>query len=162
MLVIALLVIPPESMAAPEDTVWVWFTSCGGPTLTVEILIDKKVVHKTSVSICHTDSDTLRARNESRSIEVRLTPTRDITWSGYRDLPEVAPAGRPLTLSLWQVEAGVTDLSIGVSAMDKDKQNIYMNKVHVAHPDRRDETEIAAGVVVATFPHGGSAKPAKP
>ena len=68
----------------------------------------------------------------------------------------------PLTFSLWQAEAGVTDLSLGVSVMDKDKQTIFMNKVHVAHPDRRDETEIAAGVVIATYPHGAGAKTAKP
>ncbi|HUD71143.1 MAG TPA: hypothetical protein VMQ62_04200 [Dongiaceae bacterium] len=154
------LLVSPVSRAAPENAVWVWFTSCGGPTLTVEIVIDKKVVHKASVPICHTDSDTLRARNESRSIAVRLTPSRAIQWTGYRDLPDVTPADRPLTFNLWEAEAGVADLSIGVSVMDK--QTNFMNTVHVAHPDRRDETEIAAGVVVVTFPHGAGAKSVKP
>jgi hypothetical protein len=156
----ALLFVPLETRAEPEGTVWFWFTNCGGPTLTVEIAIDKKVVHKSSVPICHADRSDTRTRHEGRSIEVHLTPSRAIEWAGYHDVPDVTPAGRPLTFTLWQAGAGADDLTIGVIVMDTETN--FMNTVHIAHPDRREETEIAAGVVVATYPHGASAKPAKP
>ena len=155
-----LFVAPPPMRASAEDPVWCWYTSCGGPTIVVEVRLDNQLIHKTTIPLCHVRREAAPTRDESRVVDVHFTPSRAIEWTGYRDKPDVTPSGHSLALNLWQAGADPDALTIGVTVADG--RMLYMNTVHIAHPDRRDETEIARGVVVATYPRATSAKAAKP
>jgi hypothetical protein len=126
----------------------------------IEVRLDKQLLYTTSVPLCHVQRGDPRAPQESRSVVVPFTPSRAIEWSGYRDEPDTSPSGHPLELTLWQAGADPDDLLIGVRAGGDEMQ--YMNTIHIAHPGQRDESEIADGLVVATYPRIKSAKAAKP
>ena len=138
--------------AAAEAPVWFWHTACGGPTMTLEVRFDKRVVYRASIPLCRMNRDTKTEEKAPRVLDVPFAATRSIKWVGYRDAPDVTPRGQRLHLNLWQAGADPDDLIIGVSAVDEAV--IYMNTVHIAHPDRRDETEVAQGLVVVTYPSG--------
>jgi len=155
----ALLLLVSFARASEEGPVWFWYSNCGGPTMVIEVRLDKQLLHTTSVPLCHAQRDDTRTQDESRSVIVRFTPSRAIEWSGYRDQPDVSPPGHKLELTLWQAGADPDDLLIGVSAAGDEM--LYMNTIHIAHPSQRDESEIADGLVVVTYPRVKGAKAAK-
>jgi len=136
--------------AAAEAPVWFWYTSCGGPAMTLEVRFDKQVVYTASMPLCRMHRQAKTEEKPARVLDVPFEAPRSIKWEGYRDAPDITKQGQRLHLNLWQAGANPNDLIIGVSAIDN--ATIYMNTVHIAHPDRRDETEIAQGLVIVTYP----------
>jgi hypothetical protein len=128
--------------------------------MVIEVRLDKRLLQTAAVPLCHAHRDETRTSNESRSVVVRFTPPRAIEWSGYRDQPDVSPSGHPLKLTLWQAGADPDSLTIGVTAADDEM--LYMNTLHIAHPSQRDESEIADGLVVVTYPRTKGATTARP
>jgi hypothetical protein len=51
---------------------------------------------------------------------------------------------------IWQAGADPDVLVIGLSF--SDGHMIYMNTLHIAHPSQRDESEVATGLTVVTYP----------
>jgi hypothetical protein len=154
-LVAGLAAVVPITAEAP---VWFWHTTCGGPTMTLEVRFDKRVVYRASIPLCRMNREAKTEEKSPRVLDVPFAAPRSIKWEGYRDAPDVTPRGQRLHLNLWQAGADPDDLVIGVSAANESV--ILMNTVHIAHPVRRDATEVAQGLVVVTYP--GSEKVTKP
>jgi len=73
-----------------------------------------------------------------------------IVWSGYRETSDRTRAGQALDFNIWQAGADSEALTFGVTVTRADR--ILMNTVHIGHPDKRDESAIATGLTLATYP----------
>jgi hypothetical protein len=156
----ALLLLVPLARASEEGPVWFWYSTCGGPTMVIEVRLDKQLLYKTAVPLCLAPRDDSRTQRETHPVVVRFTPSRAIEWSGYRDQPDVTRPGQELELTLWQAGADPDDLQIGVSVAGDEM--LYMNTIHIAHPKKRAESAIASGLVVVTYPRAAGTIAAKP
>ena len=79
-----------------------------------------------------------------------LKPDRAMKWEGYRDDNPVSPAHRAIQGDIWLAGSDPDHLFLGVSFANS--KMIYMNTIHIARPNQRDETEIETGLVVTTYP----------
>jgi hypothetical protein len=136
--------------ATSGDTVWFWFATCGGPTMTLEVRLDTATMYKTSFPICRAARATSSSQGEDGRVEFWFTPRRPIVWTGYRDAPDTTRANQVIEGSLWEAGADANDLVLGVSFSTGER--IVINTVHVTHPQTPDATEIAHGLSVLTYP----------
>jgi hypothetical protein len=144
------LLLAASALHAEEGPVWFWLSGCGGPDMAIEVRLDGKLLHKSVVPICRAVREDAAAQGQSSGrIEVRFTAPRAIVWEGYRDGPDRTKAGQELTLDIWQAGADPEDLLLGVDVMDG--KAIHMNTLHIAHPFKRDRSEIASGLEVVTY-----------
>ena len=149
-LVAAVMFIAVRATAA-EAPVWFWFATCGGPVMGLEVTLDGATLYRGEFPIC-------RAARASRSgqgqeagrVRFLVKPDRSITWVGYREPAAVSTPGHLLNADIWQAGADAEDLLLGVSV--SDERDIFMNTIHIAHPGKRDESSIADGLKVVTFP----------
>ena len=152
------LVAGPQA-AALEGPVWSWFATCGGPAMAIEVRLDGATVCKAEFPVCRADRESVESQGQRiGKIRFSVSPLRSIVWRGYRDATAITKAGQVLEADLWQAGADPDDFLIGVSFSDHNA--IYMNTIHIAHPTRRDESEIAKGLTVVTYPltNGGEGK----
>jgi hypothetical protein len=150
LIVIALLSTMTLSRAVQEAPIWFWFATCGGPAMTLEVRFDKTTLEKVTVPLCRALRNSLGSQGEAARIEFAFTPSRAIRWSGDREINDRTRAGQLLEVNLWQAGADPEALTIGVSVMTRDR--ILMNTVHIAHSDRRDQSTLASGLTLATYP----------
>ena len=85
-------------------------------------------------------------------MELWIKPERAVYWKGYRDGGDHSNPKDLLELDVWQAGADTTFLTLGVSVAVAAAGPVLMNTVHVANPDRREETTVAEGLVVVTYP----------
>lgn len=135
---------------AQEDPVWFWFATCGGPAMTLEVQLDGRTLYKSTFPLCRAVRKSPASQGQTARVEFHLHPGRAIRWSGYRDEPETTKPGQTIEADLWQAGADPDALLIGISF--SSRSTIYMNTILVAHPHRRDETTLAKGLVVTTYP----------
>jgi len=140
--------------ASQEGPVWFWFVTCGGPDMTLEIRLDKRIIFKSSFPLCHADRSSTYGRGAAKRLHFAFKPHRAIVWQGYRDEDDTSPANRAIECDIWLAGSDPDALLLGVSFNSSD--TIYMNTIHIAGPTQRDQTEIASGLVVTTYPikHG--------
>jgi hypothetical protein len=143
-------VISGSGGAAQDKPVWFWFATCGGPLMTIEVSLDGAVVNRASLPVCKALRGSAAAQGAAGRLDFTFVARRPMTWSGYRDRPDVTPAGERIEGSIWQAGAEPDTLLLGVSYLTKDR--VLMNTIHTAHPLDRRESEIAKGLVVRTYP----------
>lgn len=143
-------VLPAAPTTARDDSVWFWFSTCGGPMMTVEVKFDGASLSKTSVPVCRAPRGSAASQGQAGRTDFVFTAPRGITWTGYRDAADRTRAGERIEGDLWQAGGEPDALLIGISFMTTDR--ILINTIHIAHPTRRDETAIARGLVVLTYP----------
>lgn len=136
--------------ASQEGPVWFWFATCGGPAMTVEVRLDKTMLYKSSVPLCRADRASVDRQGQASRIEFSFRPDRAILWAGYRDPNDRTPANQLIEGNIWQAGADPGALEIGISFVSGGK--ILTNTIHTAHPGQRDESTIATGLVVLTYP----------
>lgn len=136
--------------ATQDGPVWFWFATCGGPNMTLEFRFDKATIEKVTMPLCRAPRSNASSQGQMGRIEFAFAPCRAMRWSGYRDKSDRTRAGQILEISVWQAGADPEALTIGVSVIVSD--TVVMNTVHIAHSDRRDESTIAPGLTVATYP----------
>ena len=146
------IVLAAGPQATPQEgPVWSWFAACGGPAMAIEVQLDGATVFMAEFPVCRADRESVVGQGQRIGrIRFSLTPVRPIVWEGYRDARDITKAGQVLDGDLWQAGADPDDLLIGVSF--SDGHAIYMNTIHIAHPTRPDESEIAGGLKVVTYP----------
>jgi len=150
-LALGMLLVAGPQAAAQEGPVWSWFATCGGPAMAIEVRLDGATICKAEFPVCHADRERVESQGQwIGKIRFSFSPSRSIIWKGYRDTTDITKAGQVLKADLWQAGADPDDLLIGVSFSDQN--TIYMNTIHIAHPTRRDESEIAKGLTVVTYP----------
>lgn len=141
-----------SATVAQEEPVWFWFATCGGPALTLEVQFDKTMIYKSTFPLCRAERRSVESQGGAGRVQFYFWPQRTIEWSGYRETNETTKANQAIEGDLWQAGADPDDLLIGISFSDDSK--IYMNTIHIAHPARRDQTTVATGLVVTTYPAG--------
>ena len=140
----------PPTRAFQDAPVWFWFATCGGPNMTLEVRFDKRTVEKVVLPLCRAARDSSDSQGETSRIEFSFKPNRPLVWAGYRERADRTPAGQLLEGYIWQAGADPDWLTIGVSFMTRSR--VLMNTIHIAHPDRRDESTIAKGLSLITYP----------
>ena len=151
LLAISLTVIMCGVQASPQEPVWFWFKSCGGPAMTLEVRLDRRIIFKSSFPLCRADRSPVSGQGESKSLYFAFKPHRVIVWKGSRrDEGDPSPANQEIDGDIWLAGSDPDDLLPGVSFVSS--KTIYMNSIHVARPMQRDETEMAPGLVVTTYP----------
>jgi hypothetical protein len=149
-LVAAALLVTPRAEES-EGPVWSWFATCDGPALGVEVQFDTATLFKSVIPLCQAKRTGPASQGQrTGSIHFLFKPERVIVWEGYRGAPDKTKAGQVLQVDIWQAGADPDDLLLGVSV--SDAQTIYMNTIHIAHPSRRDESQIAKGLKLITYP----------
>src|SRR5688572_17193946 len=139
-----------QAPAPAEGPVWFWFATCGGPELTLEVQLDKRVLHRSVFPVCRARRDSAGSQGQAGRIELSFKPGRVIRWQEYRDDGDRSNPDDVLELDVWQAGADRTALILGVSVMGPGR--ILVNTVHIASPNRRRETSIASGLAVVTYP----------
>ncbi len=146
-----ILFLAGAAKAAEEGPVWFWFATCSGPVMGIEVRFDKATIVKVAVPLCQADRGS--ADNQGQRVgKIRFSfrPTRAIVWEGYRETDNKTKAGQLLDGDIWQAGADPGVLLVGVSFADA--HFIYMNTIHIAHPAQPDETKIADGLTILTYP----------
>jgi hypothetical protein len=141
---------------AQEGPVWFWFATCGGPAMNLEVRLDGRTIYKSTLPLCRASRKSVESQGEAARVQFYFRPRRAIKWSGYRHVAETTRPGQAIEADLWQAGADPNDLLIGISFSSSSR--IYMNTVLVAHPGRRDETTVAKGLVVTTYPVGAASR----
>src|SRR5687767_6445017 len=105
-----LIVIGYTALMAPvrgpqERPVWFWFATCGGPAMTVEVRLDKTMLHKSSVPLWRADRASVDSQGQASRIEFSLRPDRAIVWAGYRDTNDGTAANQSIEGDVWQAGA---------------------------------------------------------
>lgn len=144
------LLLVSSALAIEEGPVWFWYSHCGGPSMVLEVTLDRKPILKASIPLCHGERTEGLNRNGAHVLKKRFKPPRAIVWSGFRHEPDRTAPGQQLQLTFSQPNAESDSVAILVNVAGGDR--VYMAAVHVAHPDRRDDTEIAEGLVLSTYP----------
>lgn len=125
-----------------DGSVWFWFSACGGPMMTVEVKFDGISLSKTSMPVCKAPMASAASQGEAGRTDFVFTPSRAIG--------SIAKAGQRIEGSLWQAKADRDAILIGVSFVTSHR--VLANTIHIAHPTRRDESTIAPGLLVLTYP----------
>jgi hypothetical protein len=105
------------------------------------------------VPICRGSQAEQRAAVGSPNVSFSFRPARAIVWHGYRDSEDIAPAGAPLAIELWQASADSSSLMLGITASDPATKAIYMKSVHVAKVSEDSATDIARGLTLSSRPY---------
>ncbi len=135
---------------ARERPVWFWFATCGGPLMTLEVQFEGRIVHKSTFPLCRAGRGTVHQQGQDGRIEFTWRPEHAITWRGYRDTRNRTGTDEVLLGNIWEAGADPDALTLGVSFFSGKR--IVMNTVHIAHPAARDESTIAKGLLVRTYP----------
>jgi hypothetical protein len=136
--------------AGGRAEVWGWFASCEIPNLSLEVRLDRKAIYKSTVPICQAERSTFQ-REDHWLVRFSFTPNRAIVWKGYRDDDSNTTApNQPIEGDVWLAGSDPDKLLLGVSF--SMRRVGYMNTIHIAHPFKRDETEIEPGLLVTTEP----------
>jgi hypothetical protein len=138
------------AQASAEGPVWFWFATCGGPSMTLEVRLDTTILFKVSFPLCRADRDAVTSQGQASNAQFLFRPHRAIVWQGYRDSGDRTGPNQLIKGHVWQAGTDPDAVAIGISF--DDARMIYMNTIHIAHPGRRNETEIAKGLVVRTYP----------
>ncbi len=153
--VITLSLISTSTLA--DDNVWFWYRRCGDIAMTLVVTFDRVPLYRETIPICKTDRTSVPVQDQQRKIDFSFTPSRTITWTGYRDGVDTTGAGVPLRGNLWQAGADADDLLIGVTF--DDVNGAHTNTLHIAYPDKTMRTEVAPGLAVSTSPARAAKSP---
>jgi hypothetical protein len=119
--------------------------------MTLEVRLDGRPLHRSSFPLCLAQRESGDSQGQQVGrMEFFFQPKRRIVWSGYREKNDQTEATETLEVNVWQAGADPDGLTLGVSVMSHDR--ILMNTVHLAHPDRSNESSLAKGLVVTTYP----------
>ena len=144
------IVVASSSLALAAERRWAWSTSCGPASTVLEVTLDQRVVCKKLLSLCLVDAGSAIYQGQSDSAACTVVPDREIKWTGYREAPDVSKAKVPIEANAWQAGGEEDVILMGLSFVAPDR--ILMNTIHIVKPKERSETEIARGLVVATYP----------
>jgi len=140
----------PLETTTPPDSVWYWFATCDGPTMTLEVRLDDVRLYQVSFPICRAGRASSHRQGQAGRFSFWFEPRRAIVWTAYRDDPDTTRARQLVEGDVWQAGADPDDLVLGVSFIAPDR--IMTNTTHIARPGVSDTAQIARGLVIITYP----------
>jgi hypothetical protein len=119
--------------------------------MTLEVRLDKRIIFKSSFPLCHENRSSISGKGELQRLRFTFKPPRAIVWSGYRsEEGDPSPPNQVIEGNIWLAGSDPDALLLG--AVFTSSNTIYMNSIHIAHPGRRDQTEMAPGLLITTYP----------
>ena len=119
--------------------------------MTLEVRLDKRIIFKSSFPLCHENRSSISGKGEFQRLHFAFKPPRAIVWKGYRsDEGDPTPANQLIDADIWLAGRDPDALLLGVSFVSSN--TIYMNSIHIAYPGRQNQTEMALGLVITTYP----------
>ncbi|MBI3853879.1 MAG: hypothetical protein HY298_26945 [Verrucomicrobia bacterium] len=141
----------PE-VGSEEKPVWFWFAG-DGPQMSLQVRLDQKIIYETKFPIRHAKRSSAYSKGQEKAIHYSFTSARAIVWQGYKDADETTAANQKILGDIWLAGADPDCLILGIAFGGQDSN--YMNTLHIAHPNQRDESTIASGLVIFTAPIEG-------
>jgi hypothetical protein len=137
----------PQS-PTPDSPVWRWFQDCSDKEMMgIEVTVDGKSVFKSSFPICKTTNVSVDDRDHKQKIVA-------FTFKGghkFQDEYQTSD-GEMVEGNIWQAGADPDDLILGVSFVSNKQNQILLNTLKIAQPDRRSTGEVDSGIFVETYP----------
>jgi hypothetical protein len=127
--------------------------------MNLEVRLDRNVIYKSSFPLCRAERSSVHSQGQARKLHFSFKPRRAIVWRGYTAEDETTGPNQSIACDLWLAGADPDALLIGISFSTHD--SIYMNTIHIAHPARRDQSEVASGLLLITNPVGLSKEMSK-
>jgi hypothetical protein len=118
--------------------------------MVLEIRLDNAIIFKSSFPVCRAYRSSIPPTTRPRNLDFVFKPPRAIVWEGYRDQDNTTSPKQTIKGQIWLAGSDPDDLLLGLAFTTPG--NIYMNTIHVAHPGKRDQTEVERGLVVTTYP----------
>jgi hypothetical protein len=126
----------------------------------LEVQLDRTTVFKTTFPVCYAERGTI-AEKPRKSISFSFKPQHSILWMRelrHTVLPITTKPNQEIigSVSTYSIDNGKYPgansdwLTIGGSFYSEDK--FLVNKIHLAHPNKRDRSEIATGLSILTYP----------
>jgi len=145
---------PPKNSTDPalsseEKLLWFWFAG-DGPKMSLQVCLDEKIIYQTTFPICHAKRSSAHSNGQEKSLHFLFDAPRAMVWQGYKDADETTPPNQRILGDIWLAGAGPDCLILGITF--RGQQSIYMNTLHIAYPNQRDESLIASGLVIITTP----------
>ncbi len=109
----------------------------------IEVTLDGKSVFKSSFPICKTTEAPRSPDGKQKILAFTFKGGRVFQGEYHTTVAETVDG------NIWQAGADADDLILGVSFATK--QQILLNTVHIARPDRPSAEQVDTGIVVATF-----------
>ena len=142
-----------QSSGQGGEKVWYWFSDCQPRKMMgVEVVLDGKSVYRTEFRICALERNGQQSAG-SPNIRKAFYFGGGHTFQGEYHTTE----RQRIEGNIWQAGADPDALLLGVSFMTKNQ--ILLNTLHVAKPDKATGTMVDPGVVVRTYPLKSPATP---
>jgi hypothetical protein len=138
---------PQVPQAVPEP-LWYCFGDCSEKTqMGLEVLLNGKVIHRSSFPICRT-SDRPKERDGQQRIIAFTFNGGHVFQGEYHTTRK-----QPIEGNIWQAGTDPGAILFGISF--SIKKQVLLNTIHVAKPGRESASEIDRGLIVRTFPISG-------
>ena len=141
-LLVAAQVVAQQPPVRPDahEAVWIWSKQCNGDQrLGVTVRLDRKVLYRGILSICH------GSRNaEDGHVEFHFAGGH--TFQGEYTTHSVDS----IEGDIWQAGGEQDALILGIS-FDTGKQ-ILLNTLHIASPEKQTSSELDKGLFITTYP----------
>jgi hypothetical protein len=134
--------IAQESSSRPKtpEFMWTWSKQCDGKhELGVTVRLERKVLYRGIISICHGNRDAEDGRVEFHFSGGHLFQGEYLTRSTD------AIEGK-----IWQASGESDALILGIS-FDTKKQ-VLLNTLHIAKPDKQTSSELDKSLFITTYP----------
>jgi hypothetical protein len=143
-----------DSAAADDYGRWYWFANCGGPTVTLEVRFERRVLHTETIPTCRARGDSEAAKGQEKRISFTFLAERAMTWTGYLASGESleSPASAMLTVDIWEAGADPDAMLLGVTVMGE--RQIYMNTGFAVRPGEQSILGLGKDMVVIVRPVG--------
>ena len=109
---------------------WFFPEDCDGELLTVLVVFDDAPILHATGPACDPYESYSSGPQEENILTAKVLLTRDIVWNGYKDDPQISPAGSTLTIDLWLADSGSSAWTFGL--LVSGDEIVYMKTTHVA------------------------------
>ncbi len=136
--------------STPDEVVWHWFNKCGdSKILIVEITLNNKTIYKSSFPICQLWRGDIPHEPEQKRLVFFIDKAEKQSLFGE-------PKDARVEGNIWKSGGDPDDIILGVSFDTKER--IWLNKLHIAYPERATKSKLTRGLMIKTYPEQRSAE----
>jgi hypothetical protein len=134
----------PQDIRIPRQPLWYWAGSCEKKYLELEVLLNGRLIHRSSFAICRVIERPGTADGQDR-IQVFSFPGGHVFQGKLKTARTQAIEG-----NVWQAGADPDAILLGLTFSSSNR--LLLNTIHVAKPDKESISEIDRGLNVRTYP----------
>ena len=130
-------------MSTSKEIVWHWFSQCSAAkVMAVEVSLDRRIVYKSSFSICQMRLGDILPDRPQRLLAFFLKAENRRVFGERR--------AERINVNIWEAGQDPNDIILGISFTTK--QRIWLNSLHIADPGKPSRTALAKGLTITTYP----------